>query len=114
MGIGLAISCSALIQVIILFSIWNRKSDNRGSRSVYGFYLKCFIISLPVAGCLMLTQGLLSQWIEISSKFGSIGMIVIQGLFFLLLMVAATWAFKLDEARVVWDKIIARFSKSAR
>ena len=114
MGIGMAISCSALIQVVVLFAIWNRKSGNTASGSVYIFYVKCLVISLPVAGCLMLAQRLLGQWLDVSSMAGSIGVILTQSLLFLLLMAIATWAFKIEEASAVWGKITARFFNPAR
>ena len=114
LGIGMAISCSVLIQVVVLFAIWNRKSSNAGSRAVYGFYAKCLIISLPVAGGLLLAQCLLGQWLDTASMAGSIGVILIQSVLFLLLMSAATWIFKLEEARVVWGKVTARLLRTAR
>lgn len=114
LGVGAAISASALIQVLVLFAIWNRKSGNTESRHVYGFYLKCLIISLPVAGCLMVTRHLIGLWLDASSKSGSIGVILIQSMLFLLIMAVASWVFRLEEARIVWGKITARLSKAIR
>ncbi|KJS31912.1 MAG: integral membrane protein MviN [Desulfatitalea sp. BRH_c12] len=108
LGIGLAISFSAIAQVLLLFMVWNRRSGNSGSRGVYRFYAKSLLISLPVTGVLMLTQYQLRQLIPAAHFLGSLLLIVLQSCVFLLLMAAATWAFNIDEARVLAGKILVR------
>jgi putative peptidoglycan lipid II flippase len=108
LGVGLAISCSAVCQVVVLFAVWNRRIDNPGSRAVYTFYGKIILMSLPVAGLLMLTQRLLLQRIDIAAVTGNVALIAIQGIFFILMMAIATWVFRIDEARVLWRKAAQR------
>lgn len=108
LGIGLAISFSALIQVLILFFAWNRKSANIESGSVYRFYAKSVLVSLPVAAILLLLQGRLLQWVDSATFAGSAVIIVIQTIAFMLLMAVATWLFKIEEVRVLWRKATAR------
>jgi putative peptidoglycan lipid II flippase len=47
-GIGLAIAFSAVAQVLFIYMIWNRRSGNRESAGVYGFYLKMALAALPL------------------------------------------------------------------
>ena len=110
LGIGLAISASAMAQVGVLYAVWNRRSRNTGSGAVYRFYFKSLLISLPVAGVLLASQHFLLAWIGGRSLWGALVLIAIQTLLFLLLMAAATWLFKIEEARALWRKLAGRFS----
>jgi putative peptidoglycan lipid II flippase len=47
-GVGLAISLSAILQLIMLFMLWNRRTENTGSLKVYVAYLKMMFISIPI------------------------------------------------------------------
>ncbi len=47
-GIGLAIACSAVAQVLFIYMIWNRQTQNPASVSVYGFYLKLVLLAVPL------------------------------------------------------------------
>lgn len=111
LGIGLAISCSALLQVLVLFAVWNRRTDNTGSGAVYAFYGKSLLVALPVAGLLHITQGLLLQWIDNAAFFGSLALIAIQGMLFIVVMAGATRVFKIEEARLLWRNIAQRATK---
>jgi putative peptidoglycan lipid II flippase len=111
LGVGLAISCSALMQVIVLFAIWNRRSGNTESHRVYRFYGKSVLLSLPVTGVLLVTQQLLLQWIPVTSLPGNLSLILIQSAIFLLLMAGATRLFNIEEARLVWQGITKRFKR---
>jgi putative peptidoglycan lipid II flippase len=108
LGIGLAISCSALAQVLVLFAIWNHRSHNTDSGAVYRFYGRMLLAALPITGVLMLTQRQLLQWIAHESLFGSIAVIVVQSALFLILMAGAARIFNIEEARQLWRKITSR------
>jgi putative peptidoglycan lipid II flippase len=47
-GVALAISLSVILQVVVLYVLWNRRMGNPGSRQVYQFYLKIMALSLPL------------------------------------------------------------------
>jgi putative peptidoglycan lipid II flippase len=112
LGIGLAVSGSALVQVLVLFAVWNRRSNNPGRSGVYRIYAKTLLVTLPVTGVLMMTQTLLLLWIRNQSLLGSLLLILLQSLLFVLLMAGATRIFNIEEARVVWRKIAPRLSLS--
>ncbi len=108
LGIGLAISFSAIVQVCLLFAIWNKKSGNSESRLVYRFYLKTLILSLPIAALLMGTRKVLLVFIDNITFWGSMALILVLGIVFLLLMALATWLFNIEESRVIWYKLVSR------
>ena len=108
LGIGLAISVSAAIQVNVLYAAWNRRSANRGSRRVYAFYLKIILISLPQSLILYLLHGYLAEPLNITGAAGSIVSILLFGTLFLVLSALSAWIFRIEEARLVWAKISGR------
>lgn len=113
-GIGLAISGSVLMQVVVLYAVWNHRSHNTGSKSVYAFYGKCLALCVPVAGGLLLSQQALYRWLDAFTLFGSVVLIGVQSLIFLALMGGVCWAFKIEEARVVWHRLTARLLRRKR
>ncbi|RJQ82428.1 MAG: murein biosynthesis integral membrane protein MurJ [Desulfobacteraceae bacterium] len=108
LGIGLAISASALGQVLVLYAVWNRRSKNVGSRGVYRFYGKSVLVALPVTGVLIVTQKVLLQWISNVSFSGSVALIVLQSAIFVVLMAVAVRISRIEEARLLWQKLTAR------
>lgn len=114
LGIGLAISFSALIQVLVLYSVWNRRSRNIESRRVYGFFGKVILISLPLGIILEVTHRLLAAYLNPALFLGSIGLMVMITALFLLCAALITWWLNIKEVRHLWDKITARFSSGHR
>ncbi|MBR9982519.1 MAG: murein biosynthesis integral membrane protein MurJ [Desulfatitalea sp.] len=112
LGVGLAISCSALLQVMLLYTVWNRRSQNTGSREVYIFYGKCLLVTLPLAGALLLSHHLLLSWIDTTAFLGNLAMIAIHGVLFILIMAMATWALNMEEARTLWRRIIKPINRT--
>ena len=44
-GLALAIAVSAIIQVVLLYTLWNRRSENQGGGQVYAFFTKIILLS---------------------------------------------------------------------
>lgn len=110
LGVGLAISCSALIQVVLLYALWNRRSGNSGSRAVYRFYGKSILVTVPVTVLLLSSHRLLLPWIDTAAFAGSLLMLMVQGVLFLLLMAGVTRLCNIEEARILQQRIQNRFS----
>ena len=51
-GVGLAISASALFQTLLLFIVWNRRSNNKGAGGVYRAYGKAFVAAILMGALL--------------------------------------------------------------
>jgi len=47
-GIALAMSISAIVQIILLYALWNRRTNNRNSRNVYLYFVKIIVLSAPI------------------------------------------------------------------
>ena len=106
LGIGLAVSVSAATRVLVLFAAWNRRSANVGSRRVYAFYLKITLISLPQSLILYLLHEYLSSRVSFAGFRGSLLSIVLFGGLFVVLSACSAWVFKVDEARVLWRRVL--------
>jgi putative peptidoglycan lipid II flippase len=109
LGIGLAMSASAVVQVLVLYSAWNRRSANTGSRQVYGFCLKVTLVSLPQSLALFLLHEYLAVRFDFSSFLGSIFSILLFGALFLISSAFSVWLFKIEEGRLMWAKVMGRF-----
>ena len=110
-GIGLAISATAIIQVVVVYSVWNRASRNPAGRAVYRFYLKLLAISLPIGAALWGVHHLLIMRIARPSFFPSLFIILVLGLLFIFLMAVAAWCFQIKEIQSALQKIGHKFDK---
>jgi putative peptidoglycan lipid II flippase len=96
-GVALAISFSAILQVILLYVLWNRRSHNPESREVYGGYVKMLLLTIPAG---LLLEGLrmgLAHWIGMEGLAGCLLIAGGIGLVFLLMLFAAGYLFKIRE-----------------
>jgi putative peptidoglycan lipid II flippase len=112
-GVGLAISLSAIAQVLVLYSVWNHRSNNSGAGRVYRHYLKVVLLTLPLGGLLKIAHAVLINWIGPESLIGSICVTVALCLLFFLISALLTWLFKIEEARVLFGRLSGRQPKIA-
>lgn len=96
-GVALAISISAILQVTLLYALWNRKNDNPGSREVYWGFAKMLIISIPAGLVLEWLRMELASWIGVNGLSGCLLTAGGIGLLFLFLLFAAGYLFKIKE-----------------
>jgi putative peptidoglycan lipid II flippase len=88
-GVALAVSLSTIVQVMLLYIIWNQRSRNRHSRDVYFFIIKIIFLSAAM--------GLFLEWfhktalagINIMTQSGSFLVCLITGILFTALFIAA-------------------------
>ena len=96
-GIALAISISAILQVVLLYALWNRRSLNPESREVFRGYGKMLLLSIPAGLILEGFRMELSRWIGVTALAGSLLVAGGIGLIFLFLLLAAGYLFKVRE-----------------
>jgi putative peptidoglycan lipid II flippase len=108
LGVAVAISVSAIIQVTVLFAAWNRRSGNKGSLQVYGTFLKTAMAGILLGIVLWLARCYVVQWIDPASFSGSVLMILVIGTLFMLCMALGGWLFKVEGIRSVGTRIIQR------
>jgi len=105
-GVALAISFSGIVQVAVLFVLWNRRSRNAGQGEVIRFYLKTVLLSLVLAPLLMAVRGLALQALDASGPTGSLAIAVLVGTAFAGLMLAAGYGLKIGELTDLTEKFL--------
>jgi putative peptidoglycan lipid II flippase len=107
-GIALAISVSAIFQVLIIYLIWNKKSDNTDGMKVIGFYSKMILIGMGI-GCFLEWLKLnIYTYIDTTTFMGSLVVCVIVGSAFTITIIAAGYVFKIKEIHEVLNRFILR------
>lgn len=116
-GVGAAISLTAIFQVVVLLTAWNRRSGNVEGRQVFLYYGRMALISMPLGVLLWLIHYLASPWITTSSWTGRLGIVGLITLAFSLLLVAAARLLGIEEFRLilrrVMQKLLRRHHSSA-
>jgi putative peptidoglycan lipid II flippase len=111
-GVALAISISAIIQVVVLFAAWNRRSQNTESAQVYGTFAKSALAGIPLGGMLWLSRHLLLQWIDPTSFYGSAGIIAATTALFIGCLALGGWLFKVEGIHYVGTRLFGRLRPS--
>jgi len=96
-GVALAISISAILQVTLLYALWNRGSHNPESQGVYRGYAKMLLLSIPAG---LVLEGLrmgLARWIDVKGFAGNLLIGSGISLVFLFLLLTAGYLFKIKE-----------------
>jgi len=96
-GVALAISLSGIFQVIVLYVLWNKRSNNTGSRRVYSFYLKMIGFAALTGIFLAWFKSVALDWIDSTTFIGSLTMCALTGAAFLLILLGAGYGLKIKE-----------------
>ena len=105
-GIALAVSLSAIFQVYLLYALWNRRIQNKGSRVVYVTYLKMFLFS-ALLGIFMVGFKLkILGGIDSTTFGGSFWIALITGIVFIGVMLLGGYIFRIREISEVIDRLL--------
>jgi len=96
-GVALAVSLSGIFQVTLLYVLWNKRSNNTGSRSVYFFYLKMMGFAALTGIFLAWFKSAVLYRIDSTAFSGSLMVCFITSAVFLLILLAAGYGFKIKE-----------------
>ncbi len=104
-GVALAVALSVILQVALLYKIWNRKTDNSESSGVYHLYLKIILVSLPL--------GIIAEWFRRSFWGGSgpagnlqaFWICIVLGGGYCLLFFVIGYLLKIDEIKTFLQRI---------
>jgi putative peptidoglycan lipid II flippase len=110
-GVALAMSLSAIIQTALLYELWNRRTNNDGSRQVYAFFAKIIFLSLLVGALLYWLKTQALQAIDQTTFMGSLWLCLIIGSVFVLAFVAIGYIFRIDEIVRVIDRLAKKLRK---
>jgi putative peptidoglycan lipid II flippase len=108
-GVALAASLSAILQVTLLYTLWNRNNQNDG-RPVYLFFLKLIIFSVPLGFLLGWFKSTALSAIDTSSFAGSLAVCLIVGAVFSLILLVAGYGLKIQEITDLVDRITAKLN----
>jgi len=106
-GVALAASLSAILQVLVLYVLWNRKNNNEG-RAVYLFYLKMMGFSVPLGFVLTWLKSTALGAIDASTFLGSLTVCMIIGAVFVVIMLATGYYFKIHEVTDLVTRLTAK------
>ncbi|MFZ7127929.1 MAG: murein biosynthesis integral membrane protein MurJ [Desulfobacterales bacterium] len=110
-GIGVAISFSAVIQVVLLYEVWNRKTRNTGRGDVYRFYGRIALATLPIGLGLSLLHSVLVRWIDPGTVSGSLLVTACLGTAFGILLLLSARMMKIREVDHLTARLCSRFQK---
>ncbi len=110
-GVALAASLSAILQVVVLYTLWNRRQHNNG-RPVYLFYLKMMAFGVPVGLVLVWIRNVIISYIDSTTLIGSGLICVIVGAVFMVILMGTGYGLRISEITRLVDKLGERFKKS--
>jgi len=97
LGVALAASLSAIMQVLVLYFLWNRRHRNPGSRPVYRLYLKMIAFSIPFGLFLEWFKSAVLLRIDASTFAGSLIVCGVCGAVSALILLAAGYGLGINE-----------------
>ena len=96
-GVALAVSLSAILQVVTLYVLWNRRHPNPGSRDVYRFYAVMIGLALLLGIVLERLKDVLHTLIDTTAMTGCLITAFIIGAVFLLILLITGHALGWEE-----------------
>ncbi|MEJ2154242.1 MAG: murein biosynthesis integral membrane protein MurJ [Desulfobacteraceae bacterium] len=113
LGVALGVSFSSILQVAVLFTLWNRRSGNVESRSVYLSCLKTITAGIPLGVVLWGTHHFLAAKIDPTSLYGSLLIIAGVSVEFLAIMALGGWIFRVEGIRYIGERILKRLKRGS-
>jgi putative peptidoglycan lipid II flippase len=105
-GIAAAVSLSGILQVVVLYHLWSRRSGNDGEGGVYGFYLKMGLLGVGMAAALAAFRELLLTVFDAASLTGSLAVSALVGVAFAGLMVLSGYGLKIPEITDLTGRLV--------
>ncbi|MCD6586709.1 MAG: murein biosynthesis integral membrane protein MurJ [Desulfobacteraceae bacterium] len=104
-GVALAVSLASVIQVLMLYSIWNKKSRNTGYPAVRNFYVRIIFLSAVMGFCLEWIRRTALSNINVMTLPGSFLVCVIIGTLFFAMFIAAGHILGISEISDLLNRI---------
>ena len=106
-GVALAVSLSGILQVLVLYKLWNKRTQNTGSREVYRTYIKIIFVSLVLGIFLAGFKLKVLSAIDSTTFGGSLQVSLITGIVFVCMLLLAGYLFKIKEIREMLKRLTA-------
>jgi len=107
-GVALAISLSAALQVLLLYTIWNRRTCNTESRSVFWEYIQMILFSIPAGIVLESIRRGLTHWMPLKGIAANLSVCCGISLVFLALLLIAGYIFRIREITDTFRRLIQK------
>jgi putative peptidoglycan lipid II flippase len=104
-GVGLAISASAILQTLLLFSVWNRRSNNTAAMGVYRAYFNAAIGALVIGAILWSVHSSLQMSSHDQPMITNLVVIIIVSVVFVGLTGLWGWIFKIEAIRYIFGRV---------
>jgi putative peptidoglycan lipid II flippase len=113
-GVALAVSLSGIFQVTVLYALWNKRSNNTESRSVYAFYVKIMCFAAVLGIFLAWFKSTALFWIDSTTFWGSLMVCVLTSAVFLLILLAAGYSLKIKEVTELVNRLVKKLHRGFR
>ncbi len=107
-GLALAISVSAILQVALLYALWNRRSGNRGGKKVYAFFAKIILLSAMIGVLLYLAKAHFFSALGQNTLGGNLLVCAIISLLFFAVFAGIGYLFRIREIVNVVRRVLRR------
>ncbi len=108
-GVAFAVSASAILQVIILYGIWNHRTQNLEGNAVFLGYFKIILFSIPLGFFLERVRLSLSTLVTTLKQLeANITICITISLIFLIILVCAGYIFKIREFTDIFKQILKK------
>lgn len=111
-GVAMAVSLSGIFQVMLLYTMWNRRSRNTGSREVYRFYVIIILLSTAIGFLLAGVKVILLCCVNTATFSGSLVVCMIIGGLFLLILLLAGYSLKINEVHELFKHVTAKLKRN--
>ena len=110
-GVALAMSLSVIIQIVLLYALWNRRTNNFESRSVYFFFIKIIFLSFPICGIIYIFREFITQWFPPINLLFCLITSFSTGIIFLLFLFILGFFFKIKIIMDLTQKIYKKMGR---
>ncbi|MBW2707757.1 MAG: murein biosynthesis integral membrane protein MurJ [Deltaproteobacteria bacterium] len=112
-GVALGVSVSAFMQVALLYVCWNRRTQNKNSRHVYGAVFKMMLLSIFLGSALEAIRRIVFSGLDATTFSGALLTCLGLGVLFLCLLYVACRIMKMADILEILEKplqkLISRF-----
>ena len=117
-GVALGVSVSAFIQVALLYICWNRRTQNKSSRHVYGAVFKMTLLSIFLGSALEAIRRIVFSDLCATAFSGAVLTCLGLGVLFLCLLYVACRIMKMTDILEILEKplqkLIKRFHRNRK
>ena len=107
-GVPLGVSLSSILQVTVLYALWNRRSKNQDSRNVYRHVGRMILLSVFLGAALEGFRRIILLWVDPWTFQGAAFASLALGLLFLILLYLAGKTLRVEEIREVLGEPMRR------